>query len=604
MEPGEKVILDFFLRNLDETWEIYIQPHLNGLRPDFVLLNPGIGIGVFEVKNWNLDAMAYRVESRLGKAPILLGKNDGHDFMLKRENPVEQIFRYKREIQDLYCPRLDGRSGFAAITAGIIFPSADDDQVRSLLAPSLTHRGMTKFPKYNPVSGRNAIMNDDLATVFPEASRSLSRVMTEELAADLRNWLIEPDADKVQRRRLTLDDRQREIVSSRTTSGFRLIKGPAGSGKSIVLAARAARLIEENKDVLVVSFNITLLNYLGDAAVCDNPRARCSGTWLNFHHWCKRVCQDADMEEEYNTIWHGKDDIPDGALCDVVGKALDQGTVDTYDAILVDEGQDIHPRWWNLLRRILRKGGEMLLAADATQDIYDTARAWTDMAMNGAGFTGDWTRLALSYRLPFNLIKPLRLFWETYRPMQVADLPEDKQPELDFGEASLRWIQEEGTMVEETVFRETMRILTKDETSDLAFSDITVLVDSRALGLKIEKRFATEGIRVQHTFATDNREGRRKKLAFFMGAPRVKMTTIHSFKGWEARLLVVCVEDGSNFRGKALLYTGMTRLKVHTRGSYLTVICLDPALAEYGKTWGENESNLIRHDVTQMVKSC
>jgi hypothetical protein len=40
-------------------WEIYVQPHLNGLRPDFVLLNPRIGIAVFEVKDWDLSAMGY-----------------------------------------------------------------------------------------------------------------------------------------------------------------------------------------------------------------------------------------------------------------------------------------------------------------------------------------------------------------------------------------------------------------------------------------------------------------------------------------------------------------------------------------------------------------
>lgn len=58
---GERIVLDFFHHNLDENWEIYIQPHMNGLRPDFVLLNPAVGIAVFEVKDWDLDAVAYKV---------------------------------------------------------------------------------------------------------------------------------------------------------------------------------------------------------------------------------------------------------------------------------------------------------------------------------------------------------------------------------------------------------------------------------------------------------------------------------------------------------------------------------------------------------------
>ena len=53
---GELCVLQFFRSNLNDNWEIYFQPHLNGCRPDFVLLNPNVGIGVFEVKDWDLKA--------------------------------------------------------------------------------------------------------------------------------------------------------------------------------------------------------------------------------------------------------------------------------------------------------------------------------------------------------------------------------------------------------------------------------------------------------------------------------------------------------------------------------------------------------------------
>ena len=39
LNKGRELVLDFFDRNLSLEWEIYIQPHLNGIRPDFVLLN-------------------------------------------------------------------------------------------------------------------------------------------------------------------------------------------------------------------------------------------------------------------------------------------------------------------------------------------------------------------------------------------------------------------------------------------------------------------------------------------------------------------------------------------------------------------------------------
>ena len=45
-----------------------------------------------------------------------------------------------------------------------------------------------------------------------------------------------------------------------------------------------------------------------------------------------------------------------------------------YDAILLDEGQDFNPLWWKALRLVLKEGGEMVMAADVTQDIYGTTR--------------------------------------------------------------------------------------------------------------------------------------------------------------------------------------------------------------------------------------
>ena len=87
LRPGEILVFEFFDRYLDEDWEIYIQPHLNGLRPDFVLLNPRIGIAVFEVKDWNLDAMDYFFKSQPGKYPLLMAKKDGKEFSLQRQNP-------------------------------------------------------------------------------------------------------------------------------------------------------------------------------------------------------------------------------------------------------------------------------------------------------------------------------------------------------------------------------------------------------------------------------------------------------------------------------------------------------------------------------------
>jgi hypothetical protein len=128
MTPGEKTVFDFFNQNLSPQWEIYVQPHLNGLRPDFVLLNPAVGIAVFEVKDWDLSAMHYGVDQREGKLPLLWAEQEGKRFSIQKENPIEKVNLYRNEIFNMYCPRLKQGVGFAAITAGVIFPYCPEKQ--------------------------------------------------------------------------------------------------------------------------------------------------------------------------------------------------------------------------------------------------------------------------------------------------------------------------------------------------------------------------------------------------------------------------------------------------------------------------------------------
>jgi len=257
-----KLVFEFFDTHLVREWEIYIHPHLNGLRPDFVLLNPNVGIAVFEVKDWDLNSAEYSLEEITDKNWILNAQNENEGIPLRNKNPVQQIHKYKEEIYELYCPRLAQNSGFAVITAGIIFPFSEEEKVKNLLNPCLEEFGMLKFPKYNPISGKESFHSGNIQSVFPESARQNSYYMEEKRAKDMRNWLVEPDFASTQRQPLEfLDKEQLVLAKTRTASGYRRIKGPAGSGKSLILGARAAELLGEGKNVLVITFNITLIHY-------------------------------------------------------------------------------------------------------------------------------------------------------------------------------------------------------------------------------------------------------------------------------------------------------------------------------------------------------
>ena len=124
LTDGERAVLDFFLRNLAPEWEIYLHPHLNGMKPDIVLLNPKAGVAVFEIKDWNLDSLEYRPASARGDA-VLRGKSrDGKVF--SKESPLAQCRRYQKELANVYLPSLYGER-LAAITAGVILTRASEE---------------------------------------------------------------------------------------------------------------------------------------------------------------------------------------------------------------------------------------------------------------------------------------------------------------------------------------------------------------------------------------------------------------------------------------------------------------------------------------------
>ena len=67
-----------------------------------------------------------------------------------------------------------------------------------------------------------------------------------------------------------------------------------------------------------------------------------------------------------------------------------------------------------------------------------------------------------------------------------------------------------------------------------------------------------------------------------MGDARIKACTIHSFKGWEARYMVIAIDEKTDL---STVYVAMSRLKKHTEGSHLTVVCSNPKLRDFGTTW-------------------
>lgn len=594
LTSGEKLVFEFFDRYLPEEWEIYLQPHLNGLKPDFVLLHPQNGIAVFEVKDWNLDALHYFCEWSNDK-PRLMGNNGTRSFSLEKQNPVTKIDLYKKEIFELYCPRLKERTGFGSITAGIIFPFAETSRITNLLKPFLDFRNMSSYPHLYPLIGVDVIARGDINTALSRWNK-VNNCMSVEIAADMRAWLTEPSFSKDQRSPLELSREQRTLITTRTATGYRRIKGSAGSGKSIVLAGRAAELASSGLNVLVCTFNITLINYLRDMSVrWKGTSAKNAITWLHFHALCKRILIESGYESEYSQLckdYHYDFKVFDEKLTDLLLSVCnDANDYSVYDAILVDEGQDFHPKWWQVLRKLVKPNGEMLLVADRTQDVYGTASAWTDEEMTNGGFSGAWGSLDVSYRMPPKLIEITRQFAETFLPESLRQIPISLNFELDryIYLCEIKWQQIHPNQIVNVTIEavlDMMKIANPQER--LAVADITIIVDSESIGINISDKLKSDyGMLCIDTFERDKQsnESRRKKIGFFMGDARVKLTTIQSFKGWEARLLVLVISKANLQKDLSAIYAGLTRLKRSGHGtSSLFVVCSAPELNNFAKT--------------------
>lgn len=594
LEPGERIVRDWFLRRLPESWEIYIQPHLNGLRPDFVLLHPRNGIAVYEVKDWDFDAMEYFVSHGSGSVPRLMASRDGKTFSIEKHNPVTKIDLYKREIFNLYCPRLPSDNGLGVIVAGVLFPFAAQNTIETLLAPLRRRHRHDDNPRLYPIIGKETLGDPSDAAprgVLPIVDKIDNR-MSAEVAEDLRHWLVEPAASAEQRSIPKLDSRQRELVDSRTETGYRRVRGPAGSGKTFVLAGRAATLASEGKRVLVVTFNITLINWILDLAVrfAQNGKVRRQIEALNFHAWCRRIAAVTGHDDSYHQLWRGDSEhVLDAGLANAAERwAVDLDEDERWDAILVDEGQDFHPAWWSALRRALRPGGEALLCADRTQNIYGV-KPWTEEQMAGAGFRGNWFTLEASFRLSPSLCRLTATFVETFVPDLEALPPQPRQEKFDF--SVLEWRQVAPGNAAEAC-RAALLDMVCGSKPEIHFTDVTCIVQTEDVGRAlVELLVRDKGIGVVHTFGHGDtplareQDSRRRKFSFFKGDARVKVTTLHSFKGWESRALVLHVGRARTQEDLALVYTAMTRLRHDDAGSYLTVICEAPELREFGATW-------------------
>ncbi|TIW22871.1 MAG: DNA helicase, partial [Mesorhizobium sp.] len=183
--------------------------------------------------------------------------------------------------------------------------------------------------------------------------------------------------------------------------------------------------------------------------------------------------------------------IMDVALPELAKRASPSDRTGKYDAVFVDEGQDYLPLWWNALRGICRPDGEMLLVADATQDVYGTARNWTEAAMSGAGFPGGrWAQLSVGYRLPPDALRMAQEFARRFLPSETRDIPEIDQGTLELFPSDLHWIQCRDQDAMRHCVSAVLAMMRKTGVAGTANADITFLANDIDFGKQVVTELA------------------------------------------------------------------------------------------------------------------
>ncbi|KVL22008.1 MULTISPECIES: DEAD/DEAH box helicase [Burkholderia] len=234
--------------------------------------------------------------------------------------------------------------------------------------------------------------SDDLYRLTLSAVESLSsirksRSKREVIKSDSRGARLKKLEDSI----ATLDHRQNRAVIE-TVDGVQRIRGLAGSGKTIVLALKAAYLHTQHPDWrIAVTFNTRslkgqfkrLINNFCIEQSGEEPdwtKIRVINAWGApggderdgiYYEFCRATGQDFSDFSAASTRFGGTEKAFDG-VCQAALNAL-ATEVALYDVVLVDEAQDFAPSFLKLCYAMLKQPKRLVYAYDELQNLSGTS---------------------------------------------------------------------------------------------------------------------------------------------------------------------------------------------------------------------------------------
>lgn len=597
---GERHLLEILRDKLDDSYEVYFNPFLDGDRPDLIVLKPGCGAMIIEVKDWNLDR--YELDIR----------NQWHYQETTIRSPHQQVFRYKENLFNLHLPLLGlqdlaNRNFYKLISVAVYFHCAKKEQINRHYDKQLDKArkyilqlqqdlkqgqiGQVEYDQHMDRSeharfklNRDLVMSWGIDNVAKKVVEQLERMgrnplFTPEIHEDFSRRLRPPVHVKQQGIPVGFDAGQLALTMSKP--GFAKVKGVAGSGKTTVLAQRAINAHQRHGgQVLILTYNITLRHYIRDTI----SRLKGGGDQqhfeiIHYHGFIKNQLNNCGVD-----LKPIRERLP-AALSDdmdpIFGmKSLFDGVeTEKYPTILIDEVQDYRPEWIKLVRDcFLTEDGEMVLFGDQFQNIYARASGERESAI-AQGF-GRWNSLTKSYRSRGNspLFQLFRNFQLCFMISKYADSelfaaaePMEAQRSMHLDLLSYETYREPFDV--EGVIEKIRRYIREYRLhpNDIAIVCSRVewlmplneaLKQSEKTKVMFEEASEIEAIPAAdrsdpETFQQAKERIRRRKKCFFMqNSGLIKLSTTHSFKGLQAQT-VFCILTPDD--EPEMVYTAITR---------------------------------------------
>ena len=410
----------------------WYSPSLEGLEPDFILYIPEEGLIVFEVKDWAISQIR-EADNHSFKLALAEGGREE-----SRKNPWRQARDYTFALMNRIkssCKRLlstephyQGKPRLP-VHCGLVFTNITRDEFAAAKLNTILPQDKILFSDDLAIMAAQmdgpafSRLRKQLSVMFPPP---FSFSLTSDDIAALRELLWpkvrivlpkrsgEPPEDTPARLRLL--DAHQESLARRLDAPRAVIEGPAGSGKTIVLAAKAVeahgRLRRNGCElpVLVVCFNLTLVHYLKRLLAGHNARlGRKDIQVAHFFEFCRSLLDEPLAYEK-----------EDGEYYELVTRLALEKAANTpgYGAIFIDEGQDFSDDMLAVLRKCLSPDGMLWISLDTKQSLYEVHRTWPAEAK--------FQRFVL--RNPYRATRRLAAFCES--------LPAPETPYTHIGDSS------------------------------------------------------------------------------------------------------------------------------------------------------------------------